>query len=274
MGDPLFDAPIYDGPPTSYYAGTYGAAMPYNDPPIGSVTRIPYDPLPAPSRYDSMIPYDDQITAPVAKLYIHRLSANCMGPWMLLREAGIPFDLIEVDLTKGDTHTPEFLSMNPMGKVPTYVETDGSVIWESNAIMRYICERHGLADFYPREPNLRGRVEMALDWRQTGLYPNLSKVAYPFLGFSKDRSKINEGKNALEKDLKVLTDFFLRETPFIGGALPSIADYSIALPLLYLYSTDYRNPAKVREYLENLASKTPSWNEVTEALKNFMSGMK
>jgi glutathione S-transferase len=198
-----------------------------------------------------------------------------MGPWMLLRESNIPFDLIEVDFAKGDTHTPEFLSMNPMGKVPTYVEADGSVIWESNAIMRYICERHGVPEhFYPRDVNLRGRLEMALDWRQTVLYPNLTKVTYPYLGFSKDKTKIAEGKAALDKDLKVLTDFFLRETPFIGGAMPCIADYAIGLPLLYLYATDYRNPAKVREYLENLASKTPCWNEVTDALKEFMSALR
>lgn len=212
---------------------------------------------------------------PLPKLYIHQLSTNCMGPWMLLREADIAFDLIEVDFTKGDTHTPEFLAMNPMGKVPTYVESDGSVIWESNAIMRYICERHKVPEhFYPRNVNLRGRIEMALDWRQSVLYTDLSKVAYPFLGFSKDKSKIDEGKVALTKDLKVLTDFFLRETPFIGGNLPCIADYAIALPLLYLYATDYRNPPEVREYLENLANKTPSWNEVTDALKEFMYSLR
>lgn len=74
--------------------------------------------------------------------------------------------------------------------------------------------------------------------------------------------------------MKVLTDFFLHETPFIGGTAPCIADYAIALPLLYLYATDYRTPSKVREYLETLASKTPSWNGVTEELKNFMSSLK
>eukprot|EP01004_Peranema_trichophorum_P006358 NODE_5180_length_1053_cov_61.097849_g4622_i0.p1 GENE.NODE_5180_length_1053_cov_61.097849_g4622_i0~~NODE_5180_length_1053_cov_61.097849_g4622_i0.p1 ORF type:complete len:279 (+),score=34.51 NODE_5180_length_1053_cov_61.097849_g4622_i0:63-899(+) len=211
---------------------------------------------------------------PLPKLYVYKVSTNCLGPWLLLKEAGIPFELIEVDTTRGETHTPEFLSMNPMGKVPVYVETDGSVIWESNTIMRYICLKHRVPEhFYPHDVNLRGRIEMALDWRQTVLYPNLSKMTYPYLGFSKDRTKIAEGKAALDKDLKVLTDFFLRETPFIGGMLPCIADYSIALPLLYLYATDYRTPNKVRDYLEHLASKTPNWNEVTEALKNFMASI-
>ena len=112
---------------------------------------------------------------------------------------------------------------------------------------------------------------MALDWRQTVLFPNVAKLSYPALRFSKDRSRVVEGKEALNKDLKVLADFFLRETPFIGGALPCIADYSIALPLVYLYATDYPIPAKIREYLENLASKTPAWNEVTDEIKRYIS---
>jgi glutathione S-transferase len=209
------------------------------------------------------------------KLYVQKISCNCLGPWLLLKESGIPFELVVVDITKGDSHTPEFLALNPMGKVPVFVGHDGMVVWESNTIMRYICEKYPVPDhFFPRDVNLRGRVEMALDWRQSVLMPNLCKVAYPQLGFSKDSSRIQEGKEALNKDLKVLTDFFLHETPFIGGTMPCIADYAIALPLLYLYVTDYRTPGKVREYLETLASKTPSWNEVTLELKNFMSSLK
>ena len=112
---------------------------------------------------------------------------------------------------------------------------------------------------------------MALDWRQTVLYPNLAKLCYPAMGFSKDKSRVSEGRENLDKDLRILSDFFLRETPFIGGALPCVADYSIGLPLLLLYATDYRIPAKIREYLENLASKTPAWNEVTEDLKRYIA---
>lgn len=76
------------------------------------------------------------------KLYGTRISANCMGPWLLLKEAGIPFEFVEVDIADGDNRTAEFLAMNPMGQVPTYAETDGTVIWESNAIMRFICDKH------------------------------------------------------------------------------------------------------------------------------------
>eukprot|EP00999_Lentomonas_sp_LEN2_P000061 NODE_1060_length_1030_cov_117.228128_g1015_i0.p1 GENE.NODE_1060_length_1030_cov_117.228128_g1015_i0~~NODE_1060_length_1030_cov_117.228128_g1015_i0.p1 ORF type:complete len:317 (+),score=70.57 NODE_1060_length_1030_cov_117.228128_g1015_i0:73-951(+) len=252
-----YGAPIVRGPRAVEYA------------PDVSYGRM----LPSTAGYDTAVaPAIDVVAGRIPKLFVTRVSANCLGPWLLLRESGIPFELVDVDVGKGETHTPAFLAMNPMGKVPTFADTDGTVIWESNAIMRYICMRYEVADkFFPASVQLRGRIEMALDWRQTVLYPNLAKVAYPFLGFSKDRSKIAEGKAALDKDLKVLMDFFLHETPFIGGATACIADYSVGLALLYVYATDFKTPARVKEYLENLAAQCPHWNEVTEALKNYMA---
>eukprot|EP00667_Euglena_gracilis_P017139 EG_transcript_18028 len=222
----------------------------------------------------ALLEHPDYASA-LPKLYVHRISADSLAPWMLLREKGIKCEVIAVDPTRGETHDPDFLAMNPMGQLPVFVGPDSSVIWESNTILRYICEKWPYAErFYSRDVNLRGRIEMALDWKQSTLMPSLMKVAYPYLGFSKDKSQINDGKVALDQNLKVLTDFFLRETPFIGGIEPCIADYAIALPLLYLYVTEYRTSPKVREYLETLAAKTPSWNEVTEDLKNFMSTLK
>ena len=85
------------------------------------------------------------------KLYVQKISCNCLGPWLLLKESGIPFELVVVDITKGDSHTPEFLALNPMGKVPVFVGHDGMVVWESNTIMRYICEKYPVPDhFFPR----------------------------------------------------------------------------------------------------------------------------
>jgi len=206
------------------------------------------------------------------RLYIHPIAADSLGPWMVLKEAGIPAELIIVDPIHGETNTSDFLAMNPTGKLPVFVGTDGAVIWGTNSVLRYLAERYPQAEhFYPRDANLRGRVEMALDWRFTSLLPPLQKVTYPALGWSGDHERSADAKIVLDGVLRVLTDFYLRETPFIGGLTPCIADYSVALPLLYLYATDYRTPAKVREYLEAIAAKTPCWNEVTEELKNFMT---
>ena len=106
----------------------------------GQPTSIQYDYGP-PAVYGGELP----------KLYVHKISCNCLGPWLLLKEAGIPFELVVVDVTKGDSHTPEFLALNPMGKVPVFVNADGTVVWESNTIMRYIAEYFDIPDsFFPR----------------------------------------------------------------------------------------------------------------------------
>jgi len=59
-----------------------------------------------------------------------------------LLELGLPCDIVPIDLTKGEHRTPEFLALNPYGRVP--VLTDGTVtLWESHAILAYLGEKTG-----------------------------------------------------------------------------------------------------------------------------------
>ena len=72
---------------------------------------------------------------------------------------------IEVVNAYGKTRTPEFLAINPCHTAPT-LELDGSdgAIWESNAIMRYLCvTSEGGEDLYPADPVLRGKIDMEAD---------------------------------------------------------------------------------------------------------------
>ena len=67
----------------------------------------------------------------------------------------------------------------------------------------------------------------------------------------------------------MLSDFFLRETPFIGGEEPNIADYAICLQLLILYSTSHPPPDRIRQYLHNAAEHVGNWNEITLPIREF-----
>lgn len=71
------------------------------------------------------------------------------------------------------------------------------------------------------------------------------------------------------QDFKVLTDYFLRETPFIGGPEPNIADYSICMHVLLLYSSRVPPPDRVRQYLHNAAEHVEHWNDVTLPIREF-----
>jgi glutathione S-transferase len=89
-------------------------------------------------------PGDEQ---PVYRLFWDRGSAN-MAPHAVLREIGCRFDLVRVDGSKGENRSPAYLALNPHHRVPTLI--DGQrVIYESAAIVLYLCENHPEAGLMP-----------------------------------------------------------------------------------------------------------------------------
>ncbi|HVT55000.1 MAG TPA: glutathione S-transferase N-terminal domain-containing protein [Xanthobacteraceae bacterium] len=75
----------------------------------------------------------------------------------------------------GVVDTPAYRNMNPNGRIPTLEEGD-FVLWESNAIMRYLCESYGGETLYPLEPKTRADINRWLDWSLSILSPADTKV--------------------------------------------------------------------------------------------------
>ena len=84
-----------------------------------------------------------------------------MAPHAVLREIGCRFELVRVDTAKGENRTPEYLALNPNHRVPTLVHGD-RVIYESAAILLYLCENHPEAGLTPL-PGEAGR-HLFLQW--------------------------------------------------------------------------------------------------------------
>lgn len=94
-------------------------------------------------------------------------SSNVMKVIWALEELKLPYERIDVGGPFGKTDTPEYRSMNPTGLVPTLQEDDFT-LWESNAIMRYLCTAHAPdSTLWPRDPRARANVDRWLDAQQT-----------------------------------------------------------------------------------------------------------
>ena len=99
-----------------------------------------------------------------------------------MRAAGLDFE--EVDVW-GKKCTPEFLAKDPADLTPL-LEADGLAngsLWESCAIMQYLCNKHGLDQFYPTDPAERAMVDSAMFYLIGTLYPLVARATYPTLGF-------------------------------------------------------------------------------------------
>jgi glutathione S-transferase len=167
-------------------------------------------------------------------LYHFPYSQHARRVVSLMEEAHLEYELRHVDMGKGEHRSAEYLAINPNHQVPTLVDGD-SKIHESNAILRYLCVKHGLDAWYPTELPLRAKVEQWLDWNQCRLSPTVVDIVLNsvFLGSAGDKAAVERGLARLPELWSIL-DAGLAGTPFLAGSRSTIADLSLASSVFQL----------------------------------------
>src|SRR5919198_521081 len=161
-------------------------------------------------------------------LSILKPSVNNLTARIFVRAAGLDFEEIDVWGKKG---TPEFLMKDPADLTPL-LEEEGlprGSLWESCAIMQYLCNKHGLDRFYPRDPGKRAMVDSAMFYLIGTFYPLLARATYPTLGFPQYPGEVATSEADDEMKAKAQQDaeaalaepleafrFFMHDRPFIG----------------------------------------------------------
>jgi len=125
-------------------------------------------------------------------LYSMRRSGNCYKVRLALAQLELAHELVEIDILKGETRTPEFLAMNPSGHVPLLEVAPGRHLAESNAILWYIAGGSPLA---PEDRVDRAEVLQWMFFEQHSLEPNLG-AAYFWLTLVKGGRELQQ--HALE----------------------------------------------------------------------------
>jgi glutathione S-transferase len=199
------------------------------------------------------------------KLHVIKPSVNNMTVRVFLRAAGLAAE--EVD-AYGQTRTPEFLELCPAHATPM-LEDAGlpkGALWESTAIMQYLCNREGLDNLYPTDPAARAMQDSAMAYVTGTLYPLVARATYPALGFSLYPGEVGASEasdadketarqasqDALAEPLAVFESFFLGGKKFIAGAAPGIADFRLASTLEFLTAVDYALPEWASAYLADM----------------------
>ena len=195
-------------------------------------------------------------------LSVLKPSVNNLTTRILVRAAGLDFE--ELDMW-GKKTTPEFLQKDPADLTPLLEEAGlpKGALWESCAIMQYLCNKNGLDEFYPSDPGERAMVDSAMFYLTGTLYPLVTRATYPTLGFGQYPGEVGssdadddmkaraqqDAEAAIAGPLEVYRAFFLDGKQFIGGATPSIADMRLAATLEFLRAIDYDFPTWAEEYM-------------------------
>ncbi|QDW39550.1 glutathione S-transferase family protein [Bradyrhizobium sp. KBS0727] len=172
------------------------------------------------------------------RLYYHPLSSNSRRVVMTAIHLNVRLERVVVDLLKGEHKAPEYLRLNPNGKVPL-LDDDGFCLWESHAIMQYLADGSPGQDLYPRDIRARADVNRWLFWSAYHFTPAVGfisreRVSKNMVGGSgaPDMAEIGRGEALLAAAVQVLDDHLARNR-WIAQDKLTLADLAIASPLMH-----------------------------------------
>ncbi len=171
------------------------------------------------------------------RLYHNPLSSNARRAVVTAFALGRKdVELMFVDLAKGQQRTPEYLKMNPMGKVPL-LDDDGFQLTESHAIMAYLADGTPGQTLYPTELRARADVNRWMFWNAHHFAPAVGILGFENMvkrfvgGGDPDPKEVQRGEG-LVKQLAGILDDHLATRPWLHGDAPTLADIAVATPLI------------------------------------------
>jgi glutathione S-transferase len=156
-------------------------------------------------------------------------SVNVQKVLWCLRELDVAYERIDAGMAFGRNLDPDYLAMNPNGRVPTLV--DGTfVLWESNSIMRYLLLAYGKGSpLYPEPPQRRAGVDRWLDWTLSTLQPVDRPVFWALVRTPAEQRDMVEIQKDADAEAKqwLIVERELATRRFIEGDDFTIADIAL-----------------------------------------------
>ena len=174
----------------------------------------------------------------MVKITGRKTSINVQRVMWAVAELGVEHTRVDAGGPFGGLDTPEYAAMNPNRLVPV-IEDQGLVLWESNAIVRYLSRTYGWGTLSPSDEHQRATADQWMDWTNTTVYPDLMPGL--FVAFvrvkAQDRDMAALSATATRVGVKLaILDQQLAGKSFVLGEQLTMADISIGT-LMYRYFT-------------------------------------
>jgi glutathione S-transferase len=164
------------------------------------------------------------------KIWGRTNSVNVQKVLWCCDELSLPYERIDAGMQYGRNHEPEYLAMNPNGKIPV-IEDGDYILWESNAIVRYLAMQYGSPanDLYPGDPKVRAGVDRWLDWSLSTLQPADRPVFVGMIRTPKEKRDMAAIQAAAGEAAKLwqMVDAHLKGRRYLEGGAFSLADIVI-----------------------------------------------
>ncbi len=200
------------------------------------------------------------------KLHYHPISTYARRVWMALLEKQIPHELVQVDLLTRKNRDPDFLALNPYGRVPC-LEEGGHVLYESNAILMYLEATHPTPALVPPDARGRSLVDMHMRLCDLQFARNAEAIIVPKRFMPKERwdeSAFAAARKKIERHLATIEQQ-LGSGDYLVASRFTLADVAYAPFLHFLPIMDIEPPRAVAAWSRRVLAR-PSAEQTVPAL--------
>lgn len=178
------------------------------------------------------------------KIWGRKNSINVQKVLWCCGELKIPYERIDAGQQFGVNNTPEYLAINPNGLVPT-INYDGFILWESHAILRYLCGIHGLGTLWPGTPRDFAEADRWMEWYNTTLWLNLRPVFWNLVRVppeKRDMALVAENTKKLTANMEIV-DAQLAKNRYLGGRRFTMGDIPMGVAAFRWFNLPIERPA-------------------------------
>ncbi len=154
-------------------------------------------------------------------------------------ELGLQYERVDAGMAFGVVNTPEYKAMNPNSRVPT-IEDDGLILWESNAIVRYLCAKHSAGNLWPTDLKVRADADRWMDWISINVNPVITPVFWGLIRTPAEKRNMTEiADNAIKTNevFKVLEQG-LAGKQYVAGDRFTMGDIPVGVYVYRWYALD------------------------------------
>ncbi|CAH2040329.1 unnamed protein product, partial [Iphiclides podalirius] len=207
----------------------------------------------------------------VMKLYAVSDGPPSLSVRQALAKLKIPFELVNVDYSKGEHMTAEYALMNPQKEIPV-LDDNGFYLSESNAILQYICDKYAPGnELYPQDAKVRAIVNHRLCFNLSTYYANISVYTMAPIFFDYERTEL--GLKKVRMALDVLDTYLQRSgSKYAAADHLTIGDFPLVNSTMTLEAIDFdfANYTKVHEWYNNFKQEYPElWKISADAMKEI-----
>jgi glutathione S-transferase len=170
-------------------------------------------------------------------------SVNVQKVLWCCEEMGTPYERIDAGGAFGVVNTPQYRALNPNGLVPT-IEDGAFVMWESNAVVRYLCAKHGPGKLWPDDLKVRAEADMWMDWSNGTFWPSFRPLFWNLVRTpveQRDARAMEESRNATAEVLGYL-DVHLKHRDYIAGDDLTMGDIPLGCSIWRWFGLQVERP--------------------------------